>query len=280
MKGRASAPGSSGNLGPGFDVLALAVELRCTVTAEPASSWLIEQDGDTYEPDPDDLVRVAAAAMTDGAFRLEIENVIPRSKGLGSSAAVAVAAAAAAIRSRGGEPRARDLFESVAEIEGHPDNAAASVYGGLVAAGQGVVRHLDVHPDLRVVVGIPPSSLPTPEARAALPAAVGLDVAARSLARVVFLVDGLHTADAETLAAARGDELHEVHRDGLSPVTAQLMAAATRAGALHAAWSGAGPAAIALALDPVCDAVQGAMIDVLDGQGDVRCLDRAEIGWT
>jgi homoserine kinase len=279
MKGRASAPASSGNLGPGFDVLALALDLMCHVTAEPADEWRITQEGRSYEPKPDDFVRRAVGSMTEGNFHLEIDSAIPRGRGLGSSSAVAVAAGAAALRSVGNEPTSRFLFELAAAAEGHPDNAAAAVYGGLVAAGGGVVRHLEVHPNLRIIVGVPETRLPTSHARSVLSPGVDRRAAARSLARVVFLVDGLRTADPVALGAAGGDELHEEPRHDLSPVTARLMNAARRAGALHAAWSGAGPSAIAFALTPACDGVEAAMSEALDGAGKVMCLDVAAEGW-
>ena len=279
MKGQASAPASSGNLGPGFDVLALALDLMCHVTAEPADGWRITQEGRSYEPQPDDFVRMAVGSMTEGNFHLEIDSGIPRGRGLGSSSAVAVASGAAALRSVGTEPTSRFLFELAAAAEGHPDNAAAAVYGGLVAVGGGVVRHLEVHPNLRIIVGVPDSRLSTAEARSVLSPGVDRRAAARSLARVVFLVDGLRTADPVALGVAGGDELHEEPRHDLSPVTARLMNAARGAGALHAAWSGAGPSAIAFASTPACDDVEAAMSEALDGAGKVMCLDVAAEGW-
>jgi homoserine kinase len=279
VTGRASAPASSGNLGPGFDVLALALDLMCHVVAEPSPNWRIAEDGDDYEPAPDDFVRRAVSSMVDGSFHLRIDNAIPRSRGLGSSSAVAVAAGAAALRSVGEEPNSRFLFELASAVEGHPDNAAAAVYGGLVAVGGGVVRYLEVHEDLRIIVGIPDSPLATAKARSVLSAGVDRRAAARSLARVVFLVDGLRTGDPVALGAAGGDELHEEPRHELSPVTGRLMDAARRAGAYHSAWSGAGPSAIAFAPNHACDDVEAAMADVLAGDGEVRCLDVAAEGW-
>ena len=279
MTGRATAPASSGNLGPGFDALALALELRCAVTAEAADSWLITQTGESYEPNGDDYVRRAVSGATGGAFRMVIDNAIPRARGLGSSAAVTVAAAAAALRALGHEPTSRVLFEIVADLEGHADNAAAAVYGGLVAVADGVVRHLAIDPGLRIVIGIPDEELPTADARRVLSPQVERAAAARNLARVVLLVEGLRTADPEALGAAAGDELHEAPRHDLSPVTARLMDAALAAGALHSAWSGAGPSAIAFAPDAACDSVQDAMAAVLGVGGEVRCLEVATEGW-
>lgn len=280
MRGVASAPASSGNLGPGFDALALALELRCRCEAEPATEWWIEEQGRRYRPSSGDLVvRAMVAAVGHRPMRLAIENAIPRSRGLGSSSAVAAAAAAAAVRACGEEPSDRALFEIVTELEGHPDNAAAAVYGGLVAARDGVVRRLPMAPELVVVVGIPDTHLSTHKARAALPGAVRLTAAARNVARVVMLLEGLRTGDADAFAAAAGDELHEGPRHDLSPITHELMEAATRAGARHAAWSGAGPTAIAFATAATQETVVEAMTKRLDGAGEVAVLAVADRGW-
>lgn len=280
MRGVASAPASSGNLGPGFDALALALELRCRCEAEPAAEWWLEEHDRRYRPASGDLVvRAMVAAVGEHPMRLTIDNAIPRSRGLGSSSAVATAAAAAAARACGEEPSDRFLFEIVTELEGHPDNAAAAVYGGLVAARDGVVRRLPLSAELTVVVGIPETHLSTHKARAALPGAVRHAAAARNVARVVMLLEGLRTGDAEALAAAGGDELHEGPRHDLSPITHELMEAATAAGALHAAWSGAGPTAIAFTTAVAQDAVVEAMTKRLDGAGEVAVLTVADRGW-
>lgn len=280
MIGTASAPASSANLGPGFDALALALELRCRCTAEPSDRWLIEEGGEVYEPAPGDLVvRAMRAAVGHRPVRVTIDNDVPRSRGLGSSSAVTTAAAASAIRAHGGEPVSGELFALIAELEGHPDNAAAAVYGGLVLARGEVVRHLPLHPSLHVVVGVPDAHLSTHKARNALPAAVRLTVAARSLGRIAMLLEGLRTGDAEAFGAAAGDEIHEGPRSDLSPVTGDLMAAAREAGALHAAWSGAGPTAIAFATGGVVDEVETAMEKTLQGDGVVHRLDVAT-GWS
>ena len=279
-RGMATAPASSGNLGPGFDTLALALELRCRCEAEPADEWEILERGTRYAPEPEDLVvRAVAAAIGDRPIRLAIENEIPRSRGLGSSSAVATASAAAAMRAVGVSAKDATLFRIVADLEGHPDNAAAAVYGGLVATADGVVRHLPLAPEVIVVAGIPDGRLSTHEARAALPTDVPHGAAARNVARVAMLIEGLRTADPAALGAARGDELHEAPRRRLSPVTGRLMDAARDAGALHAAWSGAGPAALAFTTSEACDAVVSGMRGALGGSGEVLVLSVATDGW-
>lgn len=276
----ADAPASSGNLGPGFDALALAVELRCRCEAEPADEWKILERGGSYAPEPDDLVvRAVVAAIGDRPMRLSIDNEIPRSRGLGSSSAVATAAAAAAMRASGLVPDSASLFAIVAELEGHPDNAAAAVYGGLVASRNGLVRHLPMAPELVIIAAIPDAKLSTHEARAALPTAISHAAAARNVARLAMLIDGLRTGDPATLRAAAGDELHEEPRRTLSPVTNELMEAARESGALHTAWSGAGPTALAFTTREECDAVLSGMRRRLGNEGEVVVLPVATEGW-
>jgi len=277
-RGSAIAPGSSANLGPGFDCLGLAVELRCRVTAIPADEWVVEELGTVFEPKSTDFVRMAVDDVVGRPMRLIIDNEVPRSRGLGSSSAVMVAAAAAAQRALGREPSSKALYELVAGIEGHGDNAAAAVYGGLVAVAEGVWRRLELSPNLSFVFGIPNESLKTAKARRALPDQLSRQAAASSVARVAFLIEGLRTGDPEALARAGGDEIHEHHRSQLSPITAELMTVAIEAGALHAAWSGAGPTAIAVAVDP--EPVVAAMKETLGDRGIATVLEVAETGWS
>lgn len=279
MIARASAPGSSANLGPGFDVLAIAFDLRCRVEAEAADGWLVTENGETYEPAPDSLVRRAGAVTGDQPLHVSIFNDIPRARGLGSSAALATAVAAAASRAVGTEPTSDRLFALARGLEGHDDNAAAAVFGGCVVAMEGVHQELGVHPDLVFVVGIPATPLETAAARQALGAQVPRAAAARSLGRVVFLVEGLRTGSAAALAAAGGDELHEGPRAALSPITGALISAAMTAGALHASWSGAGPTALAITDAHEVNGVESAMAEVLDGDGTTMVLDISVSGW-
>jgi homoserine kinase len=272
MTGAASAPGSAANLGPGFDVLALALDLRCRVTANPALEMTVD-DGDGPRTLADDHI-VCRAAMAGGGspMALVVENDVPRTRGLGSSAAVMVAVAAASARAAGTEPRRDWIYEIIAPIEGHGDNVGAAVYGGLIVVGIDGPRSLEISEDLVPVVGVPEQRLATGDARRVLPNQVSLATAARSVARGVALVEGLRSGDAGALASARGDELHEPPRAVLSRVTGAMIDAALGAGALHAAWSGAGPSAIAFTTAGQRDGVVRAMQGVLADTGEVMIL--------
>lgn len=246
----ASAPASSANLGPGFDCLALAVELRCVVDAEPSSEWSVSHDGDQpIEPDSEDFVLAAArlAVGDDRPLALTVTNAIPIGKGLGSSSAALAAGALAAWRAVGESHPTERLFELVSELEGHPDNAAAAVYGGLVLVDAlGMPHRLPWNPRFAPLVLVPAESLSTRKARTVLPASYTRGSVISSVARATSLIAGLLAGDPDLVRASGGDEIHEAPRNIFVPEVAKRIRTALDAGAVHAAWSGAGPSVIAI----------------------------------
>ncbi|HEX6301681.1 MAG TPA: homoserine kinase [Acidimicrobiia bacterium] len=257
----ASAPATTANLGPGFDCIAMALSPRCVVRARIADEWSVTHLGQhrPAEMELDGVVAAARRAIGERPLQIEVDNQVPLARGVGSSAAAVVAGAAAAMRAVGDEATPDRVFRVAAGMEGHADQAAAAVYGGLVLApAEGMPLRLPFHPSLRPVVAIPVTRLPTQEARAVLPASYPRPVVIRSVARTAALVAGLITGDPELLAAAHGDEIHEAPRDAMSPEVAKLIDVAKRAGALHAARSGAGPSVVAIATTETVDQVAGA----------------------
>jgi homoserine kinase len=229
---RARAPASSANLGPGFDTLALALKLYVTVDVEPAPKG--DAGADSF------VLDVVRRVLGHDRVRVAVTSDIPVARGLGSSAAVAVAAAAAA--------GAEDPLAIAAAVDGHPENAAASVLGGLVTAttvdGHPVAHRLPLDGDLRVVALIPERPLATEKARRALPAMVSHADAAFDLGRLGLLLAGL--ADRRLLVpAATQDRLHQPYRAALFPEAEGLLDGLVAAGAAAASWSGAGPTLVA-----------------------------------
>ncbi|MGQ0519633.1 MAG: homoserine kinase [Actinomycetota bacterium] len=262
---RARVPASSANLGPGFDTLGLALGLYVEVEVAEADALSVRTEGEGSELPADGshlAARVATAVAGHDRLAITVRSDIPVGRGLGSSAALAAAAAAAA-----GAP---DPLAVATEVDGHPDNAAASVLGGLVTSstvdGAPVARRLPLDPGLAFVVLVPERRLPTEEARRALPASVPHADAAFNLGRLGLLVAGL--ADRRLLLpAATEDRLHQGQRAALFPEAPGLLEGLVGAGALASCWSGAGPSLLALCDAAAAPAVRAAGEDLLARAG-------------
>lgn len=236
---RARVPASSANLGPGFDTLALALGLYVEVEIEPAPSLVITATGEGSDLPLDAshlAARVAREVIGHDRLAIRVASDIPVSRGLGSSAALAVAAAAAA--------GVDDPLALATMFEGHPDNAAASVLGGLVTAtmvhGKPVATSLFIDPDLAFVLLVPDRTLSTAEARKALPEVVPREDVVFNLGRLGWLISGL--ADGDFLVPeAMHDRLHQQQRTPLFPESEPLIQRLVEGGAAAACWSGAGP---------------------------------------
>jgi homoserine kinase len=212
---RARVPASSANLGPGFDALALALSCYVEVSVEPSDSLQVTSVGEGSDLPTDSghlAARIVTQVLGHSRFRVEVRSDIPVGRGLGSSAALAVAAAAAA-----GSP---DGFSLGVAVDGHPENAAASAFGGLVVSTmvgeRPVWRRLPLDPLLRFVAVTPMSELLTSHARSVLPASVDRSDAVFNLGRMGLLIAGL--ADHTQLIAEAGDDrLHQDSRSSLFP---------------------------------------------------------------
>lgn len=262
---RARVPASSANLGPGFDALALALALYIEVELEPASALHIESSGEGADlpTGPGHLAaRVVREVTGHDRFTITVRSDIPVGRGLGSSAALALAAAAAA--------GADDPLAVAAAVDGHAENAAASMLGGLVAAamvdGSPLALRHPLDDALAFVVLVPDRKLPTKEARAALPKTIPHGDAGFNLGRMGLLLAGL--ADHRRLVAeAMEDRLHQAQRTPLFPESAVLLDGLRDAGALAVAWSGAGPSLLGVCTSDSADAVQRAGERLLQASG-------------
>ena len=282
---RVMAPATTANLGPGYDCLGLALDLwnRLDVLegAAPGDGGpLVEINGEgagELAEGPENLVYRAMAFLFQEAgrempgVRLRCHNEIPLERGLGSSAAAIAGGLVAANALCDGVFESRDLLEMAATIEGHPDNVAAAILGGLQLVltdqedtplssplgkggyGKGGYRGvrlftaaINVPPELNAVLFIPDLRIATSDARAVLPEKVTVADAVYNMGRAALLLAGMATNHPEYLSLATQDRLHQPYREVLFPAMKLLFRAARDAGALGVFLSGSGSTVLAL----------------------------------
>jgi homoserine kinase len=263
MRVRVRVPASSANLGPGFDALGLALALHNEVTLEEADGVSVSVEGEGAGRLDEGAGNVVARGVALGfevagrpfrGGRLRCVNRIPLSRGLGSSAAAWVGGLLAA-NALLGEPLDRAaLVTAAARAEGHPDNVAAAVLGGLTvscADGARVVAvSLPVPSEITWVVLVPEAESSTREARAVLPESLPRADAVFNVQRVSLLLAALAAGRPDLLGLAMQDRLHQPYRQRLFPWMEAVAGAGRRAGALGCVLSGAGPSMLAAVRGP------------------------------
>ena len=239
-------PASSANLGPGYDTMAAAMALHLELEVEETGEFSFDPGGLDVSTERDNLIVRAFESLrpADGiAFRLRSE--IPLARGLGSSAAAIVAGLFAADHLYELALSKEEMLARATEIEGHPDNVAAAIYGGFVVCGSGAdgptAARFDPPEGLEGIVVIPPEEVSTARAREAIPAEVPLADAVANVSAAAMLVLGLRSADLDLLARGLHDHIHQDRRRDLYPRSMAIVDAARDLGALGATISGAGP---------------------------------------
>jgi len=279
-------PATVANLGAGFDVLAAAVGVHAEVTLEPAASPHVSVSGASVPQDASNLIYRSAAAVAKtagyrGAFALQAHSPIPLRSGLGSSAAAIVGGVVAASRLLGDALDARALLELAAELEGHPDNVAAALFGGVVIVVRdgARLRWARFVPAVRlaVVLAVPDIQVETAIARQILPREISRDDAVYNIGRASLLVAALAAGRPEWLHGALGDRLHQPYRAQFVPGFERVVAAAAAAGAFGAALSGSGPTVFALAEPGAVPGVGGAMREAFAAAGVTSRVIATEI---
>jgi homoserine kinase len=240
-------PASSANLGPGYDVMAAALAMQLELEVEETGEFGFDPGGMDVPTGRDNLIVRAFESLhpADGiAFRLRAG--IPLARGLGSSAAAIVAGLFAADHLYELALSREEMLVGAAELEGHPDNVAAAIYGGFVICGrdeQGApsAARFDPPGGLEGVAVIPAEEVSTERAREAIPAEVPLGDAVANLAAAARLVLGLQRGDLDLVASGLADRIHQPRRRELYPRSMELVDGARELGALGATISGAGP---------------------------------------
>ena len=261
-------PGSTSNLGPGFDCFGLALKLYLTVNAvaTPDATELCRvttTGAKENEALPRNAVNLIYRAMSFAASRegvslppveITAHNEIPLASGLGSSAAAIVAGIKLSALITGTATSDQSILNYATEFEGHPDNVAASIFGGFLAScvrsdGTVLSTKFDWPAQIRVVVVSPQSQLPTHVARAALPRTITRVDAVYNLQRTALFTAAIAQQRYDLIWEAMRDRLHQPHRESLVPGLAEALALPRMPGLLGIALSGAGPSIVALVDD-------------------------------
>jgi homoserine kinase len=258
MKLLVKVPATSANLGPGFDSLGLALDLwnETAITLAIEFSIRVKGEGeDKLSNDKNNLILCAAQRLAEFArrslpsFHADCVNQIPLSSGLGSSAAATLTGLLAANALLGTPLLKEEILGLASEMEGHPDNVAPALMGGLVVSTieneKVIARQIPTAAPLHVTFVLPDFHLPTKEARAALPDKVSMKDAVHNISRAILVTEAFRNGDLDLLGKAMTDTLHQPYRLKLIPGAEAAMSAAKEAGANAVALSGAGPSLIA-----------------------------------
>ena len=261
MEIKIRVPATTANMGPGFDCLGMALDIWNTIVVETgAVGFSISGEGrDSLAIGSENLIYQCFKRVFDGMgkpapqVRIHCENEIPLGRGLGSSAAAVAGGLLAGSMLSGANLSQERILELAAEIEGHPDNAAAAVMGGcriVVSDGDRLLTDAVAIPDeLKAVLFVPEVPMPTEEARGLLPSVIDRGDAVFNIGRTALLVNALASGNLEYLGVATEDMLHQPARQQIFFPMKNIFRAAMSAGALGVFLSGAGSSVLALARD-------------------------------
>ena len=255
-------PATTANLGPAFDCMGMAlciwneIDVRLGETTRPTVRITGQGEG-SLPQDASNLVYRAYSRLLQETGRslpvpvITCRNEIPLERGLGSSAAAIVGGLVAANHLAGSPLSPQEIMPLAVELEGHPDNVAPALLGGIriiVPDPESLITApVPLPSDLRVVLFIPEVSISTADARAVMPATVSLNDALFNVGRAALLVNALATGRLQDLKAATEDRLHQPHRSHLLPAMRLIIQEALKGGALGAFVSGSGSTVLALA---------------------------------
>jgi homoserine kinase len=255
-------PGSSANLGPGFDCMAAAVSLKLELEVVETGQFAVESELPIAKGRENLCVRAFERLHSADAFTFRIRSEIPLSGGLGSSAAAIVAGMMAADHLFEMDI---DLLAQSSDLEGHPDNVAASLLGGFVVCADGQATRFEPPTGLEALAVVPTEAVRTSAARAALAEQVPLADAVFNVAHAALLTLGLARGDWDLLARGLQDRLHQRQRSQLFPRSFELALRARELGALGATISGAGPTVLVWCFYEQTGAVAEALRGEIDG---------------
>ena len=276
-------PASSANLGPGYDAMAAAMAMHLELEVEEAGGYSFDPGGMEVPTGRENLIVRAFESLhpADGiAFRLRSE--IPLARGLGSSAAAIVAGLYAADHLYELALGKEEMLARATELEGHPDNVAAAIFGGFVVcgteAGLPVAARFDPPDGLEGIVVIPPDEVSTERAREAVPGELPRADAIANISAASTLVLGLTTKDLDLVARGLRDQIHQPRRRELYPRSMEIVDSARELGALGATISGAGPTVLVWTTWQEAGNVAAALGERCAGWAEVKRLPFSPLG--
>jgi homoserine kinase len=283
-----SVPATSANLGPGFDSIGLALDIRDKITARVVDSGVnVRINGNGADSLPTDATHLIAKVILETAddlglpisgLEIECTNAIPQGRGLGSSASAIIAGLVLARALTESDMTDEELLQRANVFEGHADNISACLLGGLTVAWWNEIDDvkaisLDVHRDIDAVIGVPNAELSTEKARGLLPAELPYGDAVFNASRTALLVAAM-TTDPSLLLDATADRLHQDYRRAAYPESMAIVDA-LRAAGIAGTISGAGPTVLALTTG---EGVELAMQIMREGGFDPREVDISRTG--
>jgi homoserine kinase len=276
-------PASSANLGPGYDVLAAALAMHLELEVEEVGAFSVEAEGLGVPLDRSNLcVRAFESLRSADGIAFRIKSEIPLAAGLGSSAAAIVAGLLAADHLYELAQEPEDVLARAAEIEGHPDNVAAALYGGFVvcANNDGTLTSTRLEPPqgVEAVVVVPEEQVPTEEARKAIPDQVPLADAVANISAASELVLGIQRSDLTLIGRGLADRLHQPYRAPLYARSMEIVAEAPRMGAIGATISGAGPTVLVWTFWQSTGEVMKALTERVGDWAEVRRVPFSPMG--
>lgn len=265
MNVKVKVPATTANLGPGFDTLGLALNifnyLEVSTEADELSIEITGEGAEFLAPNQNNLVYKAIQRLFEEVgqelppLKIKQYNEIPLASGLGSSAATIVSGLVAANYLVHNPLDDDQLLALATEMEGHPDNAAPALFGGLIISGieQDKIIYSKIKPENppQIIVVVPEFSVSTQQARSVLPNEICYDDAVYNLSRLAFLINCFVTGDYDNFSYACQDRLHQNYRKSLVPGFDDVINASYLHGGLGAALSGAGPTVVGFAYENV-----------------------------
>ena len=278
-------PASSANLGPGYDVMAAAVSMYLELEVREAGAFSIDMGEINAPNDRGNLVvRAFERLHPADEIAFTVRSEIPLARGLGSSAAAIVAGLYAADHLYELGLSKAELLAHASQVEGHPDNVAASIYGGFVVCnlegkrGDAEAFRFDPPDGLEAIVVIPADEVSTMQAREAIPESIPTGDAVANISATATLVLGLQMADLDLVADGLRDRIHQPRRRELYPRSMELVDAAREIGALGATISGAGPTVLVWTTWQDAGKVAEALEERASGWAEVRRLPFTPLG--